>query len=625
MKIDIQNKQIKFETISIENLYIKSGNTSYPIYCEEFSIQNLYPGKYILSRKKGARILPIGNMNLTEPVVIETFYKDDFGKLRDTFVHIYKSRKKRIIIDVSYKLKTESHVQFIKKVDCGNYSKVFFKLDNISEREKQISFFVRERATFKTYQLEQKENYVIINYPNYEVGIYDFFAMFDVCGYSVEKRVFKVFRDVHYKIKSPYCEINDMVYFAGYHCTFKAGFLALTNGKVASECINVFSSARKSRNNVLLICEQQDKANDNGFALFQYIRNTYPEFPAFYVLREESDALDKVSQYGNVLKFGTVEYFKKIKEATHIACTHHPQYILPVNHKYFNKVLQKKHITFLQHGVMGMKYMADLYGNRLKTFDVDTFIVSSEKEKSYIVKDFNYPKKSVKVTGLARFDNLLSNDVDLEKNSIIVIPTWRDFLISKNRDEFVKTSYFINWTQLINNLSKRYDGKKIYVYLHVNMKKFQDLFNNDDIYLLENNCDLQTYLKRAEVMITDYSSVGFDFSFLGKQVVYYQFDLKRFLGKHGSHINVKKDLPGFVCKSQLKVLEFLDQFFDNENKVESIYNQKSDAFIYSKSVNFCERNFEAILKSKKMYFKWYKFLNLKPIIKAKINRILKYR
>ena len=44
-------------------------------------------------------------------------------------------------------------------------------------------------------------------------------------------------------------------------------------------------------------------------------------------------------------------------------------------------------------------------------------------------------------------------------------------------------------------------------------------------------------------MITDYSSVAFDFSFLNKPVIYYQFDRNEFLGKEASHIDIEKELP----------------------------------------------------------------------------------
>ena len=50
-------------------------------------------------------------------------------------------------------------------------------------------------------------------------------------------------------------------------------------------------------------------------------------------------------------------------------------------------------------------------------------------------------------------------------------------------------------------------------------------------------------------MITDYSSVAFDFGFLYKPVIYYQFDKERFLGKDGSHIDIEQELPGVIVNS----------------------------------------------------------------------------
>lgn len=43
-----------------------------------------------------------------------------------------------------------------------------------------------------------------------------------------------------------------------------------------------------------------------------------------------------------------------------------------------------------------------------------------------------------------------------------------------------------------------------------------------------NTGDIHEYLTRCSVMITDYSSVAFDFAYMNKPVLYYQFDYDEF-------------------------------------------------------------------------------------------------
>ena len=44
----------------------------------------------------------------------------------------------------------------------------------------------------------------------------------------------------------------------------------------------------------------------------------------------------------------------------------------------------------------------------------------------------------------------------------------------------------------------------------------------------QGDIDVQKLIKESKLMITDYSSVAFDFSFLNKPVIYYQFDRNEF-------------------------------------------------------------------------------------------------
>ena len=56
--------------------------------------------------------------------------------------------------------------------------------------------------------------------------------------------------------------------------------------------------------------------------------------------------------------------------------------------------------------------------------------------------------------------------------------------------------------------------------------------------------DLQRLLKSTTLLVTDYSSVGWDFSFLDRPVVYFQFDHARFTGGRPPYIDYARQLPG---------------------------------------------------------------------------------
>ena len=77
------------------------------------------------------------------------------------------------------------------------------------------------------------------------------------------------------------------------------------------------------------------------------------------------------------------------------------------------------------------------------------------------------------------------------------------------------------------------------------MQRFTALFSDVPVRVIsQGEVDVQQLMKESAVLVTDYSSVGFDFSFLHRPVLYYQFDQEHFLGRWGSHLDLDVELPG---------------------------------------------------------------------------------
>lgn len=165
----------------------------------------------------------------------------------------------------------------------------------------------------------------------------------------------------------------------------------------------------------------------------------------------------------------------------------------------------------------------------------DLFIVSSDPEKQVIVMDeMGYDDAEVVVTGLSRFDNLVQRN---QPKNILLMPTWRDWI---NTDEqFLKSEYFLAYSNLIQNtklhgLLDKYNVN-LNFYPHY---RAQNYFQNEVDQLHEKikfiplgSQTVQQLLIDHALLITDYSSVSFDFTLLDKPVVYYHFDVDRFFRK----------------------------------------------------------------------------------------------
>lgn len=350
--------------------------------------------------------------------------------------------------------------------------------------------------------------------------------------------------------------------------------------------IRLFNKSKK----VWLIGERPEKAEDTGYHFFKYMRMNHPERNVFYVINEDSPDIDNVIPYGNILYFKSKQHIKAVISAERIIGSHHPDYLFPLRTNEFERKVKAKKV-FLQHGVMGTKNMVANYGKNAPGFDTDLFLVSSQAEREMIINDFDYDARDVKVTGLSRFDALFENDVKL-KRQLLIIPTWREWLVRD--DLFLESEYYDRYRELVFNdrlhtFAKEYNFEIVFC-LHPNMRQFSSYFKDAPVRVInQGEVNVQFLLKESSIMITDYSSVAFDFSFLEKPIIYYQFDRERFIGKRGSHLDLDNDLPGDIVFEVDDVLKSIEEYARNGFKMREENIVKSDKFIDHKDQKSSER------------------------------------
>ena len=249
------------------------------------------------------------------------------------------------------------------------------------------------------------------------------------------------------------------------------------------------------------------------------------------------------------------------------------------------------------------KNLSQINGNQLKDFNVDLFVTSSEREKEIVVRDLKFDNNQVVVTGLARFDELFNPDNQV-KNQLLIIPTWRDWLI--NSEQLIESDYLsrINVLLYSSKIKEVVDqGIEVIFCLHPNMQPFIDLFDVPPYVtcIRQGDVDVQQLIKESKLMITDYSSVAFDFGFLYKPVIYYQFDKERFLGKDGSHIDIEQELPGVIVNSLASLEQKLSHYVNHNFEVEDEIKARANQFIkYRDQHNSC-RIYKAVSYFKAQY------------------------
>jgi CDP-glycerol glycerophosphotransferase (TagB/SpsB family) len=367
--------------------------------------------------------------------------------------------------------------------------------------------------------------------------------------------------------------------------------------------------------NAWLICERGVEARDNGFVFFKYLRENHPEINAYYLIESKNNEdYEKAKQLGNVVEYNSKEHHLALFFASYLLSTH-VGYITPwsfVCYKTFFKWMNNAKFVLLNHGMTKEDMSAVL--NRRVT-GVDLFITANQVDYDAIAKDsrYGYDLNQVVLTGYARYDNWTNF---VEKKQIVLMPTWRAYLVDKSRHyrnqprvlpQFKESEYYKQYQSLLANsrlirLLEEYDTNLVF-YPHYEMQSALSLFSSNServIFANKNTHDIPTLLRESKLMITDYSGVGFDFSYMYKPILYYQFDQKEYYSSHYKigDFSMQKDGVGEIFEKEADLIDAIERYFVTNFSVLDEYRNRIDKLFTFHDDKNCQRIFQAIVNYK---------------------------
>ncbi len=365
------------------------------------------------------------------------------------------------------------------------------------------------------------------------------------------------------------------------------------------------------RKNMWLVCERSDEARDNGYWFYKYMKENHPEIDCVYAIKKNSCDYEKVKQIeGEIIEFGSFRHWIYYLTAEiNISSQKEGKPNAAVCHFLEIYGIRKNKRVYLKHGIVcnDLKWH---YYDVMKTW---LYVCSAKQEYEFCKEKFGYPEDSIVLTGLCRFDNL-NNDITDEK-TIFVMPTRREWLARPIKEyekydniyDFRETEYFKAWSEILTNskLNDYIEKKKLNVifFLHPGIQKYSKYFEKLETKVqikCNSNVDLQYMMKKAAVMITDYSSVSFDFAYMKKPVLYFQFDYEKFReGQYQEgYFSYSENGFGDVCKKSEELCDKLCQIVDNDMKMPEEYINRVEEFFYFNDADNCERVYKEIIKKK---------------------------
>lgn len=361
----------------------------------------------------------------------------------------------------------------------------------------------------------------------------------------------------------------------------------------------------QTKKQLWLICERSTDARDNGYVLFKWIRENHPEIKVIYAINRKSQDYNNVKDLGTVIEYGSIKHYFYYFTAS-ICCDTSWNICAP---NIFTCLLARNILppkskrVFLQHGII-KDYMPQGKKSKLKA---DIFVCGAYPEWEYISKNFGYTNGEVKYLGLARYDRLNNCCNQLQ---ILFMPTWRVNL--KDNIDFKSTKYYKTIISLLtskslNDFLKLNNIEFIY-FIHPAIREYKRYFKhleNTHIKILNNEeYDMQKLICSANLLITDFSSIYFDFAYLGKPVVYYHFDYSDYRKEHYAegYFSYEKDGFGPIVTDENMLIDKLLFFSKNGWKIDDKYLNRSKRFFPLRDTNNCLRHFEALCELDKQFF-----------------------
>lgn len=363
-----------------------------------------------------------------------------------------------------------------------------------------------------------------------------------------------------------------------------------------------FLKKKTEYSNLWLISERGADARDNGYHFFRYLRQNHKEINCVYVIKRNCPDYEKIRVLGKTAEPGTFRHYlyfacAKYKVSTHIMGYAPDSYRFAILDRIFGIVKGKK--VFLQHGII-KDDIAELHYPKVR---LDMFVCSTIPEYNSVIEGYNFPDGIVKRIGLCRYDNLLSEHEI--KRQILVMPTWRYYLRDMSENDFKNSEYYTRFNGLINDeklvkLLEEHDFE-IAFYLHYELQQFSELFSCKSprvrIKSIKNS-DVQELLMESAMLITDYSSVFFDFAYMKKPLLYWMFDRKLFFSEQYGEGYFKFEEAGFgpVFSKSEDVVDYIKRELENGMELEEKYQQRISDTFSDFSDNHCQKTYEAISK-----------------------------
>ena len=364
-----------------------------------------------------------------------------------------------------------------------------------------------------------------------------------------------------------------------------------------------------SKDRIWLYCDREN-IFDNAYFQFLHDVEIKDGIKRYYIIDglKDKSKYFTASQRSHIVEFKSFKHkilflnCEKILTSFNSVSIFSPFGNLPL--RWYSDIM-KCQVVYLQHGVLHAR-LPLLYAKEKAS--VDKVVISSEFEKNNFKTIYNFGDNDLIASGMPRFDTI---DIGKKaKRKILFSPSWRQNLIGEYIDntrtlyvdKFLASPFYRQINEFLNSkeladLLEKYDLELDFKN-HPIFGAYDKYFKvgNERVHVTQEKNEMQDYL----MMITDYSSIVFDFVYLDRPILYFVPDYDQF--KAGiTHNYSVLDLPleegfGEISRTSEDLLKNLQYLAENDFVPQEKYKKRMTEFFTRRDTNHADRLYEALTK-----------------------------
>ncbi|WP_314793863.1 CDP-glycerol glycerophosphotransferase family protein [Eggerthia catenaformis] len=334
--------------------------------------------------------------------------------------------------------------------------------------------------------------------------------------------------------------------------------------------------------------------SDNPMALHQYLINhpEYKDYKLIYAIKKHKKKNLSIPGNTKVIEYFSISYFFYLARAKYwfVNCKL-PKYVLKKDNQVYLQTWHGTPLKKLAHDIdvpddttfyrsgMNFEEMANTYDNDVSKynymispshFTTEVFQTAFQINKERLIET-GYPRNDI-LSNYTREDIVrIKQQMHLPSNKKIILyaPTWRDNSFNMQGYTFNLEVNFKKWYEILKE-----DYIVIFKPHYLIVNDFDLTGLEDFVYYVDPIVDISSLYLISDLLITDYSSVFFDYAILKRPIYFYMYDLEDYRDAlRGFYLDIYHDLPGDIIEDEDILLDKIKNSIYDYSK-QSLFNQR---------------------------------------------------